>query len=489
MVIMYAVSLTLLPALMRAVSPPEEPKPLGYAALAPVDNFLQRHRIAVVAIATCVAIAGLPLLAHLRFDFDPLKLRDPNTESIATYLELSKDPLTTANTAQVLVGSSEEATTVAKRLAAVPEVARTRTLDTFIPESQEEKLPVITKAGQSLNTALNPEPIKAGPTDAERVTALRNAANGLREVASKADGAGPGAQAAMRLADLLSRLADADASLRAKVETVFVRPLKMDLDDLRQALRAQPVTRASMPRDLVQEWISQDGHERVEATPKGDPNDSETLRRFASAVLAAEPRATGIAIDTVEWGRTILSAFVHAGAWALLSITVLLWIVLRRFTDVMLTLIPLLVAAAVTLEICALFGFALNHANIIALPVLLGIGVAFKIYYVIEWRRGETNFLQSSLTRAVFFSALMTATAFGTLWLSRHPGMSSMGKLLALSLLCTLGAAALYQPALMGPPRKVESPGRARDLSSRTAGRFIARTSRSVFSGSSSKRS
>jgi predicted RND superfamily exporter protein len=96
----------------------------------------------------------------------------------------------------------------------------------------------------------------------------------------------------------------------------------------------------------------------------------------------------------------------------------------------------------------------LNYANIIALPVLLGVGVAFKIYYVIEWRRGEVNFLQSSLTRAVFFSALMTATAFGGLWLSSHPGMSSMGKLLALSLLCTLAAAALYQPALMGPPRR-----------------------------------
>jgi predicted RND superfamily exporter protein len=253
------------------------------------------------------------------------------------------------------------------------------------------------------------------------------------------------------------------------VETAFVRPLKLDLDDLRQALRSERVMRTALPRDLVQEWVAQDGRERVEATPKGDPNDSETLRHFASAVLAAEPRATGQAVDTVEWARTILSAFVQAGACALLSITILLWIVLRRFSDVMLTLIPLLVAAAVTLEICALSGFALNYANIIALPVLLGVGVAFKIYYVMEWRRGETNFLQSSLTRAVFFSALMTATAFGSLWLSRHPGMSSMGKLLALSLLCTLAAAALYQPALMGPPRKVESAGRARQLSSSPA--------------------
>jgi predicted RND superfamily exporter protein len=121
---------------------------------------------------------------------------------------------------------------------------------------------------------------------------------------------------------------------------------------------------------------------------------------------------------------------------------------------VLLTLIPLIAAAVLTLEICGAFGFALNYANIIALPVLLGVGVAFKIYYILAWRRGQTDFLQSALTRAVFFSAVLTATAFGSLWLSAHPGTSSMGKLLALSLACTLASAVLFQPALMGEPRK-----------------------------------
>jgi hypothetical protein len=117
------------------------------------------------------------------------------------------------------------------------------------------------------------------------------------------------------------------------------------------------------------------------------------------------------------------------------------------------TIIPLLVAGVVTLELCVAFGMPLNFANIIALPLLLGIGVAFKIYYVMAWRGGQSQVLQSPLTRAVFFSALTTATAFGSLWFSNHPGTSSMGKLLALSLVCTLAAAVLFQPVLMGPPR------------------------------------
>jgi predicted RND superfamily exporter protein len=111
----------------------------------------------------------------------------------------------------------------------------------------------------------------------------------------------------------------------------------------------------------------------------------------------------------------------------------------------------------VTLEICVVAGVPLNFANIIALPLLLGVGVAFKIYYIIAWREGQTNLLQSVLTRAVVFSALTTATAFGSLWFSSHPGTSSMGKLLAISLLTTMAAATLFQPILMGKPRDQET--------------------------------
>jgi uncharacterized protein len=123
---------------------------------------------------------------------------------------------------------------------------------------------------------------------------------------------------------------------------------------------------------------------------------------------------------------------------------------------VLLTLVPLIVAGVVTLEICVIIDLPLNFANVIALPLLLGIGVAFKIYYIMAWRSGKTALVQSSLSRAVIFSAMTTATAFGSLWLSSHPGTSSMGKLMALALVCTMAAAVLFQPALMGPPREKE---------------------------------
>jgi predicted RND superfamily exporter protein len=174
-------------------------------------------------------------------------------------------------------------------------------------------------------------------------------------------------------------------------------------------------------------------------------------------VLRAEPSATGGAISLYESARTVTEAFVQAGILAIVAITVLLFIALRRVTDVLLTLVPLLLAGVVTLEVAVLVGLSLNFANIIALPLLLGVGVAFKIYYIMAWRAGKTGLLQSTLTRAVIFSGMTTATAFGSMWASSYPGMSSMGKLMALALLCTMAAAVLFQPVLMGRPRQAKA--------------------------------
>jgi hopanoid biosynthesis associated RND transporter like protein HpnN len=455
MIIAFITSITLLPAVLSLLKPPPEPKPLGFAALAPVDRFMERHRIAIIVLTGIVALGGLPLLYFLRFDFNPLNLRNPKVESVATFLELKRDPDTGINAIQILAPSLSDADAVAKRVAKLPEVSRTMTLSDFVPEQQDEKLALIRKASATLGPTINPQRTKPAPSDAENVRALNTAADGLKQAANEEKG--PGASAARRLSSLLSQLAKADAAVRARAEAALIPSLKTALDELRNGLRAEKVTLQSLPEDLRHDWVTPDGRARVEVSPKGDPNDNETLRKFATAVLAVEPTATGAPVSLQESGHTVVRAFIEAGCWALASISILLWITLRRFGDVLLTLVPLLLAGVVTLELCVLIGLPLNFANIIALPLLLGVGVAFKIYYIMAWRAGITNLLQSSLTRAVFFSAMTTATAFGSLWMSNHPGTSSMGKLLALSLICTLAAAVLFQPALMGPPRDKRS--------------------------------
>ena len=454
MLIAFIASITLLPALLALLNPPGETHAMGFAALAPVDLFLERRRVPVIVGTILVVLAGAPLLLKLPFDFNPMNLRDPHKESVATYNELKQDPQAGGNSIDILTSSLKEADAVAARVAKVPEVSGTFTLSSFIPGDQEPKLAAIDAAAAKLDPSLNPKSVEPAPSDEEVVDSLNSAAEHLTQLASDEKEGGPGAAAAKRLAGLLTQLARSNPVTRQRADAAFIPTLKIALDQLRLALHAQRITAENLPRDLAEDWVSADGHARVEVLPKGDSNDSEVLRRFALAVLAVAPNATGPAISFYEAARTIVRAFIEAGGWALLSIAIILWATLRRLTDVLLTLVPLIMAATVTLELCVLLDLPLNFANILALPLLLGVGVAFKIYYIMAWRAGKTRLLESTLTRAVIFSAMTTATAFGSLWLSHHPGTSSMGKLMALSLVCTMAAAVLFQPVLMGPPRQ-----------------------------------
>jgi len=453
MLIAYLTSITVLPALLTLFNPPGEPEGIGYKALAPVDRFLQVHRVPVIAGTLAVAVLGSPLLYFLSFDFDPIHLRSPKTESISTLLDLGGEPRVGVNSVNVVTRSLDEAATTAERLAKLPQVKQTMTLLNFVPADQDKKLALIQDFGRKIGPTLQQQPSKA-PSDQENVAALNGLADQLKKIAGSDKGSG--ADAARRLAANAVKLAQADEAARNRAQTAFIIPLQTDVAQLNGFLGAQHVTKDNLPQSLKRQWLAPDGRARVEAAPKGDPNNTEVLRSFASAILSAYPDATGGPISTLESGNTVVTAFIQAGIYALLSIAIILWIVLRRFGDVLLTLVPLLLAGMVTLEVCVLIGMPLNFANIIALPLLLGVGVAFKIYYIMAWRAGHTDLLQSSLTRAVIWSALTTATAFGSLWLSQHPGTSSMGKLLALSLVTTLAAAVLFQPALMGKPRDAE---------------------------------
>ncbi len=452
MLIAFAASITVLPALLTLLKPPGEPHPVGFAALAPADRFLERHRTTVVITTILAVVLASPLLGRLRFDFDPMHLRDAADESVATYYKLRRDPATGANAIDIVAPDLDAANAMAHRLSRLPQVAQVRTLDSFIPEDQDAKLRLIGEAAAALRDSLHPAETSPAPADHDTVNALISAADSL--TAAARDRHGPGPEAALRLAGLLAKLARAGAADRERVERAFAEPLRFMLGMLRSSFAPEGVSRATIPADIARDWVALDGRARIEVLPAGDPDNSETVHDFVTAVLAAEPDATGPAVELYEAGNTVVRAFAEAGLFALAAIAVLLMVALRRVGDVLMTLVPLMVAGIVTLELCAAFDLPLNFANIMALPLLLGVGVAFKIYYILAWRTGRTSLLQSSLTRAVVFSGMTTATAFGSLWLASDPGTSSMGRLMTLSLVCTMAAAVLFQPALMGPPRK-----------------------------------
>ena len=454
MIIAFTCSITILPALLTIIKPAPEREPAGYKFLAPVDDFIHDHRYVIIIGTLAVALAGTPLLRYLHFDFNPLNLDSQTSEPIATLKDLMKDPDTDTQVISVLEPDLAAADAMAQKIRPLPDVARVTTLSSLVPTNQDQKLAAIAQAKRVLGPGLDPGRALDAPSDEDDVAAIKRTAAAFAQTAHGVSGAG--ADQARRFAELADRLADAAPAVRQRADAVLIPPLKTTVQTIRDSLDATHVTIDTLPTALKALYMGSNGQARVEAAPRGDPNDNANMIRFAQQIQSVAPTATGQPVSIQEAGKTVKLAFIEAGAIALASIFVILWIVLRRVGDVLLTLVPLLLAGVVTLEITVLIDMPLNFANIIALPLLLGLGVAFKIYFVLAWRAGTKKLLQSSLTRAVFWSALTTATAFGSLWASKHPGTSSMGKLMALSLVCTLAAAILFQPALMGPPRKTE---------------------------------
>jgi hopanoid biosynthesis associated RND transporter like protein HpnN len=447
MVVTFLLSLMCLPASIALLKPGKEAAEIGWRWLAPLDAFVvARHRTILVG-AAILGVIGLVLVFFLRFDFDPLDLRNPKTESVATALDLMKDPATSPNTIDILVPNRAAALALIARLSRLPEVDHVMSIDTFIPRDQDKKLALIADSSFLLDQTVNPIVPVPPPADADTVASLRSTAKALRDVAAGARKQDAGK--ALALAKTLEILSRGSLRLRDRASAVLVPGLNVMLGQIRSILQASKVTFATLPKDLVRDWVTPASEYRLEVSPRGDVSSNTALARFSQAVRSVAPDATGTPIVIRESGNTIVSAFIKAGILSLTAITILLALWLRTIRDVLFALVPLIFAFVATLGTCVAIGMPLNFANIIALPLLFGVGVAFDIYFVIAWRTGARSLLQSPLGRAIVLSAGTTACGFGTLAFSSHPGTASMGVLLLISLAWILVVVLVILPAFL----------------------------------------
>ena len=454
MLIAIILNFLLLPAVLTLLRPAGEPEPVGFRRAAAVDRFLLRRRQWVLAAAGVLALASLAALPWVRFDFDPLHLKNAETESVSAALDLMQDPTTSPYAAEILAPSLADAQKLAERFGKLPEVADVVTAATYVPADQDKKLAVIGDLALLLGPTLAPAAPLPAPDDAEIIAALRECRAALRVVADRAGPQSPAARLDAALGEAVARGGTAIPAM----QRVLLPGLLHRIAILRELIQAGPVTLDTLPPELRDGWIAPDGKARIEVFPKGDARDNRVLERFVAAIRTVAPDATGTPVTIQEAGRLIGGSFLEAGIIAISAITILLAAILRRVRDVTLVIAPLLLAATLTLAITVLLGMPLNYANIIALPLLLGIGVAFDIYFVMNWRGGLSHHLQSSTARAVLFSALTTMSAFGSLALSDDPGTAGMGKLLSLSLACTLFCTLFILPALLGPAAVRQEP-------------------------------
>jgi hopanoid biosynthesis associated RND transporter like protein HpnN len=445
MLIAFLCTLSFLPALLALLRPTGGRAETGLRFAAPLDRWLVRARWPVIATFAVLGVSGAILLPRLTFDSDPLHTKNRNTEAMRTLDELMDDPVTNPYTMEMLAPDRATAGALAARLAKLAHVDSVLWLRSFVPEDQDRKLPMIADAAELLQATLAP-PARIAPVTAE---ALREA---VRTVAARLAGVVPRLQAdspLVRITAEMTRLQAAPDAMLLAVNTEMTRFLPMQLGRLRLALEATRVNEADIPPEIRRDWVTEDGRPRLQVIPKAFVRGSAALHAFVAEVQTVAPYAAGSAVTIVRSADTIVAAFRLAALSAVAAITLILAVILRRALDVGLALAPLLLSSLLTVCVAVLLPLPLNFANIIALPLLLGVGVSFNIYFVMNWRAGQTQPLGSATARAVVFSALSTATAFGSLALSHHPGTASMGQLLLLSLGCTLATTMIFLPALL----------------------------------------
>jgi uncharacterized protein len=445
MLIAFLCTITFLPAAISLFRPRGESASVGFRWAAPLDEIVRRRRRPLLALFAALAVLGVALLPQLRFDSNPLHTKNPHTEAMRTLSDLMDSPVTNPFTIDLLTANVAAAAPLSERLRELPLVSGVLSIDSFLPKDQKAKLAQINDAAMLLGPTLSPPAPVPPPTAQE----IRIAANNAYEAIAKALTKSSTDPLLGAIAGDLRRVAVAPDPVVLAMNQALTRFLPAQLDQLRTALSAQPVTLQDIPPALARDWVLPDGRARVQVLPKSEASDSRGLKDFVAQVRTIAPNAGGPAVTIEASSATIVGSFRAAALAAVVAITIILFVALRRVLDVSLVLAPLLLSSLMTVIVMVLPALPLNYANIIALPLLLGVGVSFNIYFVMNWRAGRVAALGSATARAILFSALTTGTAFGTLALSQHPGTASMGILLLISLGCTLVASLVFIPALL----------------------------------------
>ncbi|MCL7423041.1 MAG: MMPL family transporter [Methylobacter sp.] len=451
------ITLTALPALLTLF--PLKPTPPGTSdSLFPdwVYRFPMRHATLLRWTAAALTLAGLGLLTQARFDFNPINLRDPDTESVATFKELLTSKDASPMTLTVLAKNKEQALDMAQKLTRLDSVENAITIYDYIPDNQDAKLAIIEDLalvmGLQLTAFPAPQQVNVEDTMAE-LEQFRQAID--RHLADE-----PGSELSANLSrlreDLVSLLAELQsepgAEKKARLEQLqfsLLDTLPDTMNTLLEGLDAGPVTLETLPPDLTERWLSEDGVYRVMITPRKDLNDNKNLREFVNEVRQLAPDATDLPVIYLESGNAIVQAFQQALIGALAAIVLVLLLTQRNIKNTLLILLPLLMTAILTGASTVIMDNPFNFANIIIIPLLFGLGVDGGIYIMYRLRNPaeEVSVLRTSTARGVVFSGLTTLCSLVSMAFTPHLGLASMGQLLAIGLILTIVCTLIILPA------------------------------------------
>jgi hopanoid biosynthesis associated RND transporter like protein HpnN len=455
MFVSLIVSIILLPALLHVLP---APRPPSRVAMLPdvVASFPRRHSRGVLAFAGIVWVLASLSIPGTDFDIDPVNLNDPHAESVLAFRELVQDPNQSPLTIAVTTNSAKHARELGGQLGKIPTVNSVRSLDSFVPVEQTDKLIIIDELALLLGYDLQLEP--AGePNPRADLVAIDNLLSSLSAIVAQPHhhlhAAAIILDNPLRTFRMSLDSASVDHDNLRKLGDKLLASFAGRISQLDDALNPSEITLNNLPLNIRQRWLSDSGQYRVEASPKTDLSKPGEMKRFVNAVRrVAGESATGAPIINLGASDAVKSAFIQAFSYAFFVIAGLLWVILRSMKETTIVLAPLILAGLVTAGASSVFSLPFNFANIIALPLLLGIGVDSALHILHRYKTAlpaHGNLLQTSTARAVFFSALTTIVSFGNLASSTHAGTASMGIMLSIGVVSTLACTLLILPAIL----------------------------------------
>ena len=450
------ISVTVLPALL-CVMPVNNPKPIK-SAFAPqwVVTFPFHYSTPIRIVSILLGIGSCVVLTNLTFDSNPINLRDPNSESVSTIKELLKSKNDSPFAVNALANSLDEADKLAEKMSKLSSVHDTITLSSFVAKNQEDKLAILDDLNLMLGNQL--KNFDATLNNDDQKAALLKFNDELKKAIAENSPNAPLTTLQQLQQHVEAFLAQADKSANpaasyTQLEKDILGLLPYTMERLRTSLTAGKFELSDIPADIKSHWLSADGLYRVLISPEKDQNDAANQREFVTQVQSVDNNVSGLPIANQAGGDAVVGAFMQAFGSAFTVISLLLWAIYRNFKHMSLVIGPLLLAALLTGATNVLLYNPFNFANVIALPLLLGMGIDSSILIMHRLHfnvHEDENLLHSSTTRGIIFSSITTLCSFSSLSFTSHQGMASMGLLLSIGLFFTVLCSLIVLPAFSG---------------------------------------
>ena len=414
----------------------------------------------VLVITALLCLASLYPVSRISFDYNLMNLQAKGLESVAYAYKLMRSSENSGYFAVTTAATAQELRVKTTQLEALPEVDHVVSLLTFIPDRQEQKLAELAVLRQALGE-VKPAPYEEDLKVMELPTVFENFRNSVEKL-KNALGSGKMAEAkpvGAFLATLdkffknLEKEKDANAvgMLRDFQGGLFASlPEKIGL--LRESLNAAPVTEADIPQELRKRFVGKTGKFAMQVAPKKEIFDREPLEAYLKAVRSVDPDAAGEPVMVYESMTIMRDSYQSAFVYAFVAIVAILLIAFRSVTYAAIGLAPLVVGLLFMVTGMWLCGISFNSANIIVLPLILGIAVDSGIYIINRFRREDETAVEvvtRSTGLGVIYNTLTIMASFGALMVAHHQGVFSIGAVMSLGMVACQFAFILVLPAIL----------------------------------------